>query len=206
MWSRQNTSYRIIVMFLGACYANGQFETKPTPGGESIQITGGSVLSGPGTGISVGSTLSIRSFVVNDKLGPITLDDAQLSRQLRTGGNYFVMKAIGKVTGVKPGATILGFRIVFRLYDVFGDYFRDLEDTYITDLTPGKDWPLDRLYTWNSAPEEIEKLLFVVSFVDDVRYKSGTEEFVWRANKARVREVANAEILKHHRVDPSKSQ
>ena len=154
--------------------------------------------------VSTGSTLHYRYIVINDDSCPLEIANAGISGKTH-GLSGFVLKADG--TAKARIGTVLGFRISFRLYDAFGYQFREPDDTYLTDLPVGKEWKLDRLYDWSSQREEVSKLLFVATYVSEVRYRrSDGTEFVWHSHQPGARALADAEIAKLNLVERSNAK
>ena len=135
---------------------------------------GSSVVTKLGMGIKVndGSSLKREYITVNDPNCPVQLNDVGIETSYGSSGYSF--KPIGNLTTKEP---IVAYEVVHIIYNVFGEHMRSLSNTAITDIDGQKDF--SRNSSWYASESNVSEYLICVSYVSNVRTKSGT---LWHYN------------------------
>jgi hypothetical protein len=162
---------------------------------------GGSMVLSEYAHINKESALHRSWHTVNDSTCPIQLVKAGVrTEEYLTGYNAVV----GAFAAKEP---ITALEMRFALYDVFDEHIVTLETTWVEDVaSPGSfmfknNSPVTtqrapKLLLFRADPNDVERLLTVISFVSKVRTKSGT---VWRYDPAAM--VSEVARLLHSKVD-----
>jgi hypothetical protein len=165
--------------------------------GPGVQVTAA------GVQLSLGSSLKYQWIEMNETDCPIKLEGSGM-QPVSTEGSL-VMQAAGKAIVTKESTKVQGLRVVFMLYDAFGDFLDAYHDTYLRDFSRNDPWNLNHLMSFSSFPWKVKQVLFVVTFVWEVRYKDLTtsQDVVWKAPFDKMRAIADGEVAQRQRFETS---
>ncbi len=145
------------------------------------KVDGGSVITKLGMGINVndGSSLNREWVVLNDETCPLQLD-----QNLGINSGYFSSRYSFSAKGsVYSKEEIVAFEIHHVLYDVFGGHIKSLSNLEVADFSG--EYKLDRRGSWYATENQISEYLICVSYVANVRTKSGS---IWRYNPDEIKQ------------------
>ena len=149
-----------ILSFTGFC----QLTLTKTDGGSVVTKLEGSLK------VNDGSSLRRDYITINDPTCPLQLNTIGVETSYRDPG--YVFKPSGTFQVTEP---IVAYEVHHVLYDVFGEHMKTLSNQEVIDVE-GKG-TFSVYSTWYASEDNVEGYLICVSYVANVRTKSGK---IWR--------------------------
>lgn len=139
---------------------------------QSSKIDGGTVVLKLGYGVILneGSSLKRDWVMLNDAKCPVQLNNVGISAVY--GDSKYSFKPVGDISVSEP---ITAYEIHHVLYNVFGEHIKTLSNQEVIDISDKSSF--GKYSSWYASENEVSEYLFVVSYVANVRTKSGT---IWR--------------------------
>lgn len=140
---------------------------------------GGSIVTVLMRGIAVNknSTLTRRWFTLNDNSCPILLEGAGVKSAYtseRYSGSYsFTPSGVARAR-----KAVRATRIVFAIFDVWGDHMRNLALSKMQDIPDGGNVPFEG--AWYASENDVSEYYTSAAFVDRVMLADGT---IWRSDR-----------------------
>lgn len=151
-------------------------------GEASIQVheeDGGSVAVRTANGmLNQDSSLKRKWYVIDDKNSPVWLDHAGVFSRFDAKENVQYLVPVGAVS---PKQLISAIEVRYLLFDVWGDRFRTLSVTRLTDSSSSIDFRDNN--RWPALESEVSQFLTTVAFVARVQTAEGR---VWSFDEDRV--------------------
>ena len=127
--------------------------------------------------VNGGSSLNRRWFTVNDSTSPVLLTAAGVkpvyNRNSSVGSYAFVPSGAGTAR-----SSVKAVKIVFVIFNLWGDRMRNLALTQVMDIGSGGTVPFDG--TWYASETDVQQLYTSLVFVDSVMLADGS---IWRSDK-----------------------
>lgn len=145
--------------------------------------TGSSVVTRLGfdNKINDGSSLKREYTTVNDSNCPVQLIDVGIETSCASARCFF--RPRGSLTTKEP---IVAYEVVHLIYNVFGEHIKTLSNTEVTDID--KEREFTSFTTWYTTVNNISEYLICVSYVSNVRTKSGK---LWHYNFKELKDQLN---------------
>lgn len=145
---------------------------------------GGSNVTVLSSNIKVNSRSSLRKewIVINDPDSPLQIDK-ETGIETAYDDRRYELVPKGKV---KAEDDVSAYRIVFVLFDVFGDRMKSLGSVDVMDMAKGKEYGFSPYGAWYANENDVEELLVSVAYISRVRRKAGG---VWEADLQRIQKA-----------------
>lgn len=145
-------------------------------GGSNVTVLSGSIR------VNDRSSLRKEWIVINDPASPVEIDK---ETGVETGydDRRYELTPKGKVRAKED---VSAYRIVFVLFDVFGDRMKNLSSLDVMDMNQGKEYGFGRYSSWYASENDVEEFLVSVAFISRVRRKTGG---VWEPDLHRIQEA-----------------
>jgi hypothetical protein len=146
---------------------------------------GGSVVTQLSGTIAVnkGSSLHRRWVIINDPTCPVqlgTLGIKSLYKRDGYSGSYELV--VDRSQGAAIAATdVRAVRLVFTVFDIWGNRDRGLSALTVTDVADGSPVPIEG--GWYASENDVEQLFTTVAYVDQVMLPDGK---IWIASRSAI--------------------